>query len=151
MGDGIGRWLDSTFTNITYTYSKHNNGKPYFVTLEVRNKNCKNVKTDSLFLMPYTSVSKLRNIENISIFPNPVKSECRISFNLTKSQFVEISIFDVQGKIVKQLLNEKLDSRFYEIFWNGTNNANTETPNGIYFVKIKTLNSEEMIKISLMR
>ncbi|MEL6864801.1 MAG: T9SS type A sorting domain-containing protein [Bacteroidota bacterium] len=40
----------------------------------------------------------------LSVFPNPISDQSVIEFNLPQNQYLELAIYDGQGKLVKQLL-----------------------------------------------
>ena len=48
-----------------------------------------------------------------SVAPNPFENDLRISFSLNKNAKVEISLVDMNGKIVKKVINEKIEKGDY--------------------------------------
>ena len=66
---------------------------------------------------------------NLQITPNPNNGLCYISFN-TKQQFLDISVSDMLGRIVKQVHYKNTDKVEMSI----------EGPNGVYLVKINLEN-----------
>ena len=75
------------------------------------------------------------NNSDITVYPNPIVSNFQIQFNIEKSSKVEITISDINGKIIKLLFKDNLTA--------GTNilsfNKN-ELTTGIYFLNIKANN-----------
>jgi len=57
----------------------------------------------------------------LDIFPNPVASGSRISFELEEPQSVQLNIRDVQGRLVSELLNERMVSGSHQVLLNGLN------------------------------
>jgi hypothetical protein len=66
-------------------------------------------------------------------FPNPFNPSTNIRFALPKSGFVRLSVFDVAGKEVSVLVNERINAGSYSVDWNAANN-----PSGVYFYRIET-------------
>jgi hypothetical protein len=67
------------------------------------------------------------------IYPNPVKSEAFVEFNLDEATPVEISILDLQGRIINTVYDGRMDQGKQTISFN------TETyTNGIYICRLKT-------------
>lgn len=66
-------------------------------------------------------------------YPNPFNPETVISYDLPVSDFVEIKIFDILGKELITIVNEKQNSGAHEIKFNGAN-----LPSGIYFYRLNT-------------
>jgi Secretion system C-terminal sorting domain len=50
---------------------------------------------------------------NFNIFPNPFKNELNILINLEEADNVSISIYDIYGKLVKTIVNERLEKDDY--------------------------------------
>ncbi len=57
---------------------------------------------------PITSITELEKDFDLSLFPNPVSDYTTVSFDLAQTSQMELACFDVQGRLVKTFLNEKL-------------------------------------------
>ncbi len=64
-------------------------------------------------------------------YPNPFNPSTTINYELPASNFVTLKIYDLVGKEVMTLVNEKLDAGRYSATFNGSNLAS-----GMYFYKI---------------
>lgn len=64
-------------------------------------------------------------------YPNPFNPSTTINYELPVSNFVTLKIYDLVGKEVMTLVNEKLDAGRYTATFNGANLAS-----GMYFYKI---------------
>jgi len=79
--------------------------------------------------------------DNFSISSaNPFHSLLRINYSITTSTTVEINIYDISGRTVKNLLNLNMNPGSYNINWNGVNNFGQKVNSGIYFLIFKTDN-----------
>lgn len=78
-----------------------------------------------------------RDLE-IQNFPNPFNPETRIQYFLPSDSEVSIRIYDVQGKQVRELLNEGQSSGTYTITWDGFNDSGNQVPSGVYFIRLST-------------
>lgn len=65
-------------------------------------------------------------------YPNPFNPKTTISFQLPKSVFVNLSIYNITGQLVKILINEPKNAGYYNIEWNVKN-----VDSGIYFYRIQ--------------
>ena len=61
-------------------------------------------------------------------YPNPFNSITRIKFNVARLSDIKIVVYDILGKEITTLVNEKLNSGTYNIIFNGDNISS-----GIYF------------------
>ena len=66
-------------------------------------------------------------------YPNPFNPVTNIRFDLPKNDFVTLKVFDILGREVTTLVNEKLSAGSYETKWDGSN-----YPSGVYFYKLVT-------------
>ena len=64
---------------------------------------------------------------------------------------VEINIYDVAGRRVKQIIDEVLVTQSFTIVWDGTNDLGDPAATGIYFMKAKIAQYETINKIVLVR
>lgn len=70
------------------------------------------------------------------VFPNPFTDFAEISFNLKKSEFVEIKIFNVLGRCVQSIFEGSLGEGDHSFSWDGTCSELKPAENGVYFYKI---------------
>jgi hypothetical protein len=71
-------------------------------------------------------------------FPNPFNPSTTIKFDIPKTSAVRLSVYDITGKEIGRLVNERLNAGSYETKWNGSKFAS-----GIYFVQL-TVNNEQL-------
>ncbi|MDZ7743688.1 MAG: T9SS type A sorting domain-containing protein [Bacteroidota bacterium] len=83
----------------------------------------------------------------ISLYPNPFQQNTSIYLSLNKQENVSISVYSLNGRLVKHLLEGKLLSGKNEIEWNGKDALGNEVKNGLYFVKVKTGKASKSFKI----
>lgn len=65
-------------------------------------------------------------------YPNPFNPNTVISYQLPVAGFVTLSIFDINGKLVTQLVNEVKEAGYYSVKFDAA-----KLSSGIYFYKIK--------------
>jgi len=64
-------------------------------------------------------------------YPNPFNPATTLSYQLPKSSFVKLSIYDINGGLVEILVNEQKNAGYYSVNWNVEN-----VSSGIYIYKI---------------
>jgi hypothetical protein len=79
-------------------------------------------------------------------YPNPFNPNTNIKFQLPKSEFVTVTIFDMLGRKVATLLNEQKEAGYYDMKFDGTNYAS-----GMYFYKIEAGNFTDTKKMILIK
>jgi len=65
------------------------------------------------------------------IFPNPFNPVTQIQYELTQFGLISIKIYDIQGRVVDQLINEYQSPGHYSLNWNAGNHAS-----GMYIVEM---------------
>ncbi len=64
-------------------------------------------------------------------YPNPFNPVTKIRFQIPKSGFVNVKVYDVLGMVVTTLVNEQMQPGTYEAEWDGSN-----YPSGVYLYKL---------------
>jgi hypothetical protein len=75
---------------------------------------------------------------DLSLFPNPFNPDCRIFFNVTKSDQIRLSIYTVKGRLIKTLAQCVFTPGMHTIRWDGSDNAGKPAAAGIYAVRLKS-------------
>ena len=79
-------------------------------------------------------------------YPNPFNPSTKIRFGLPNASMTSITVYDVLGRIVSRLLNERLSAGEYTIEWNAS-----EMPSGVYFYRLETENFTAAKKLILIK
>ncbi|MBS1729806.1 MAG: hypothetical protein JSS67_03410 [Bacteroidetes bacterium] len=77
----------------------------------------------------------------LKISPNPVKNYTNISYNLSKTSNVNITVYNMMNQPVKVLVNENQSNGAHTANWTGQTNSGSKAPNGIYKV-VATINGQ---------
>jgi photosystem II stability/assembly factor-like uncharacterized protein len=79
-------------------------------------------------------------------YPNPFNPKSNIKFQIAKSGDVKLVIFDVLGREVTTLVNEKLSPGTYEVTWDGSS-----YPSGVYFYELITQDYSQTKRMVLIK
>ncbi len=91
-------------------------------------------------------------VENLlSVYPNPFNPNTTISFNLDKSQDVDLSVYNIRGQKVTTLVKKQLLEGHHTINWNGTDSESQTVSSGVYFFKLETDGHKEITKGLLLK
>ena len=71
-------------------------------------------------------------------YPNPFNPVTKIDFTVAKESFVNITIFDISGNKIKNLINTYYTPSHRSIQWNATNDQGEPVSTGVYFYRIQT-------------
>jgi len=87
----------------------------------------------------------------IQNYPNPFNPETTIKYNVAQEGAINLSIYDVLGKKVIELVNNYKKPGYYFCDWNGNDSFGNECSSGIYFCQLKTHELTKTIKVMLTR
>ncbi len=71
-------------------------------------------------------------------FPNPLAPEARILFSMENNGICRVSVFDVEGRLIRKLVDRRLDGGDHEVFWDGRDHRGVDVPPGIYLCRVQT-------------
>lgn len=79
-------------------------------------------------------------------YPNPFNPTTNINYNITKETFVKINVFDILGRNVANLVDEKKPEGNYSVTFDAS-----DLNSGVYFYKIETDYASETRRIVLIK
>jgi photosystem II stability/assembly factor-like uncharacterized protein len=79
-------------------------------------------------------------------YPNPFNPVTRIRYDLPRSGSVRLAVYDVMGREVEMLVNEKQAAGSYEATFDGTRFAS-----GVYFAKLESGTYNHIIKMIMLK
>ncbi|MFC1799698.1 CARDB domain-containing protein [Candidatus Eisenbacteria bacterium] len=68
--------------------------------------------------------------------PNPFSSSTEIRFSLSKPGETNLKVFDVRGRLVKTLKNERMEPGKFVLTWRGSNDSGRQVAPGTYFYRL---------------
>jgi hypothetical protein len=69
-------------------------------------------------------------------YPNPFNPSTTINFALPKSDIVSLKVYDVLGREVRTLVNERLNAGYQQVAWDGRNAFGAQVASGMYIYRI---------------
>jgi hypothetical protein len=84
-------------------------------------------------------------------YPNPFNPVTMVSYKLAEPEFVNLSVYDVNGNFIKNLISGKRGSGENIVNWNGKNDANENVAGGVYFYRIETESYSSTKKMILLK
>ena len=84
-------------------------------------------------------------------YPNPFTPSTVISYQLAVSSKVQVVVFDMLGREVKTLVDEKQQPGSYEIAWQGRDTAGDNVPTGVYFYRLTAAEQTRTRKMILLK
>jgi len=104
---------------------------------------------------PLTALTQNNNIPTkyalMQNYPNPFNPSTKIKFDLPKSTHAKLIIYDILGREVAKLVNEKLNAGSYEVEWPAPTGTAGSYPSGVYFYRLETNDYSSVKKMLLIK
>ncbi|MCB0746991.1 MAG: DUF3160 domain-containing protein, partial [Ignavibacteriae bacterium] len=87
-------------------------------------------------------------------YPNPFNPSTVISFTVplnSERANTKLTIYNIQGEVIKELFNENLSPGSYLIRWNGDNKFGNNVSSGVYFYEVRNGTNKFVGKMNLMK
>ena len=79
-------------------------------------------------------------------YPNPFNPTTMISYQLPKSTFVNLSIYNVNGQLIETLVDKQQQAGYYSVSWNASSFCS-----GVYLYKIEAENFSDAKKCLIVK
>ncbi|MFC2092715.1 5'-nucleotidase C-terminal domain-containing protein [Bacteroidota bacterium] len=79
-------------------------------------------------------------------YPNPFNPSTNIEFDLHKTLYLKLIVYDILGRKVATLVNEKLSVGSYTVSWDASG-----YPSGVYFYRLKSEGFTDVKKMLLLK
>ena len=110
-----------------------------------------NVEYHSLQLMGVSSSNVPEQFVLYPNYPNPFNPVTTIRYDLSKESLVDITIYDMLGNVVHNLVNANESTGYKSIQWHATNNQGEPVSAGVYLYKIQAGNFVDTKKMILLK
>lgn len=84
-------------------------------------------------------------------YPNPFNAGTEISYSLSKSGRVSVSVYNQNGRLIKTLVNGFHEPGDYRTVWDSRNHDGQSQPSGLYYARLAGDGPSTTIKMVLLR
>ncbi len=84
-------------------------------------------------------------------FPNPFNPITTIRFDLPEKSKVNVTIYNLMGEEIKDLVNGEMPMGFHSVVWDGTNQVGQTVSAGVYLYRIKAGEFIQTRKLILLK
>ena len=83
--------------------------------------------------------------------PNPFNSSIQIFINFPTKTIVDLNVYNLNGQIIKKIINESMLECQHSVIWDGLNDNGQKISTGIYFVTLSTKSGSAVQKILFIK
>jgi len=84
-------------------------------------------------------------------FPNPFNPNTEIGYQLPKSEYVRLSIYNISGQEIRVLVDEIKSIGSHKVTWDGKDGRGNNVPAGLYLYRIKANTVVDSKKLLLIK
>jgi len=84
-------------------------------------------------------------------YPNPFNASTVLSYAVSTNAVIELSIYDVLGQKVRQLVKESVRPGIYTVHWDGRDTANHPLASGLYLAVLQTPHTRAVRQMVMLR
>ena len=86
-----------------------------------------------------------------SNYPNPFNPTTRFYIDVPEAGNLSVKVYDVNGKLVKELMDTYVNKGRVQSRWSGKNEFDMMSPTGIYFLRVETSSNYHVQKLALVK
>jgi hypothetical protein len=114
----------------------------------------------NILLIKTTSDETMESTSNVNIpvffnfhqnYPNPFNPVTTLRYDLPEAAMVNITIYDMMGRIVKNLVSSQQNAGYKSIQWDATNNTGQPVSAGLYLYTIQAGQYQQTKKMVLLK
>ena len=98
---------------------------------------------------PHTPIPSKAFLNNN--YPNPFNNSTEIEFGITKAGYVSLTVYDITGKWITNIVNRSLSGGIHLFSWNGDDILGKSVPSGSYLVVMRASGFTSSKKIMLLK
>jgi len=88
---------------------------------------------------------------SLQLYPNPFNPSTTVRFDLPRAERVHIAVYDVGGRLVHTLLDERRGPGSHRVTWDGTGASGQRLVSGVYLLVMEAGAFREAIKVTLLK
>jgi hypothetical protein len=84
-------------------------------------------------------------------YPNPAEASVTFAFSITRTETVNLQIYDLSGRLVKKLIGEQLEAGQHKVEWSLDSDQGTKLTSGLYLAILSTPEGNLAAKLAVAR
>ena len=93
---------------------------------------------DDRFSQGDCNIDYQQPLHDVNIYPNPFNPETMVSYTLASPSHIILRIYNIQGQLIRTLVDEDKSAGGYTVRWNGRGDSGEMAANGVYIYRLET-------------
>jgi hypothetical protein len=107
--------------------------------------------SDCVIIRGQAPAPNFASVVRLANYPNPFNASTQISYTLIESGHVSLSVFNILGQEVTNLVNQYQEAGPHTVAWDGTDRSGKVAASGIYFYRIHAGQRSEARQMLLLK
>ncbi len=86
-----------------------------------------------------------------ALYPNPFSATVNVPFRTLSDGHVEVSVYDITGRMVRNILDSEVSAGEHSLSWNGTDSNGSYAGPGVYFLRVTSGTGSVIRKVVMVR
>jgi len=138
----------SSRTEYEFTDGNVEFGKEYYYRLSDENTQG-GITVHEPLIIKLDALPKKMTMENT--YPNPFNPRTYITYQLAEGTDINISVFDMLGRLVKELYKGHQSAGNYHVYWNGTDKDGLKVSSEPYIIRMQTKDEIQVQKVMFLK
>ncbi len=87
----------------------------------------------------------------LNAYPNPFNPATTIEYAISQASQVNLTIYDLGGNRIAQLVQRPQEAGWHSVVWNGLNHEGQSMPTGVYLANLQDQSHSRVIKITYLK
>ncbi len=84
-------------------------------------------------------------------YPNPFNPETQIRYAIPEDIHVQITIYNIRGQVIRQLVDDFQTRNSHQVLWDGTDQFGRQVASGVYIYRLDAGKFSQVRKMTLLR
>ncbi len=147
-----GNWMDSDYTDATGSISlvvpSFTAGSNVYVTATAFNR--APYLFESVTGTPGSTGAAVLSLA-LGLHPSPFSGSVAVSFTLPVRGETRLGLYDISGRLVRELCNELMPAGSHSVVWDGSDGNGAMLPSGLYFCRLEAPAGNMVRSVVLLR
>lgn len=132
----------------------------YNLNISLKNGNTLAIPVDEIQKIIFNTITDVKGIGIVQLviesfkvmqnYPNPFNPTTTISYRIPKTSNVKVNVYDINGQLINEIVNETQSAGEYHVTWNAANQNGVAAASGVYIYTVRSddqIISKQMILI----
>ncbi|MCF8357053.1 MAG: T9SS type A sorting domain-containing protein, partial [Melioribacteraceae bacterium] len=119
--------------------------------IEISKIEINGIEKERMTLTNLVSGLEVTEYRLVGSYPNPFNPSTKVVYEIPENAKVNITVYDILGRKITELVNAEMEKGRHEIEWRGINNHNERVSSGTYIIMMRTNEYQRAVKVNMLK